>query len=81
MNKFHVVLGSGFVGRNLAKLLANSDKNVILVSRSGKTLNQINVSTVKGDASSLENLMAITTKPEVVYNTVNPTQYNKSETK
>ena len=80
MTKFHVVLGSGFVGRNLAKLLANSDKNVILVSRSGKTLNQINVSTVKGDASSLENLMAITTKPEVVYNCVNPTQYNKWET-
>jgi nucleoside-diphosphate-sugar epimerase len=79
MTKFHVVLGSGFVGRNLARLLANSDKNVILVSRSGKALDQINVSSVKGDASSLENLMSITTKPEVVYNCVNPTHYHKWE--
>ncbi|MFM9095462.1 MAG: NAD-dependent epimerase/dehydratase family protein, partial [Actinomycetes bacterium] len=79
MTKFHVVLGGGFVGRNLARLLANSDKNVILVSRSGKALDQINVSSVKGDASSLENLMSITTKPEVVYNCVNPTHYHKWE--
>jgi nucleoside-diphosphate-sugar epimerase len=80
MTKFHVVLGSGFVGKNLAKLLAISNKNVILVSRSGKSINNPNISSVKGDASSLENLLSITTKPEVVYNCINPTHYNKWET-
>jgi len=80
MTKFHVVIGSGFVGRNLAKLLANSNKNVILVSRSGKSLNQLNITSIKGDASSFENLISITSKPEVVYNCVNPSHYNKWET-
>ena len=50
MKKFHVVLGSGFVGLNLAKLLANENRNVILVSRSGKTINQQNILSVKADA-------------------------------
>lgn len=79
MTKFHVVLGSGFVGKNLANLLAKSNKNVILVSRSGRPVNQLNISSVKCDASSFENLISITSKPEVVYNCINPSHYNKWE--
>jgi len=80
MKKFHVVLGSGFVGLNLAKLIANENRNVILVSRSGKTINQQNILSVKADASTVDNLLSITSIPEVVYNCINPPHYNKWKT-
>jgi nucleoside-diphosphate-sugar epimerase len=76
----HVVLGSGFVGRSLAKLLAESDQKVIIASRSGRGPTHKNIVCIKANASSVNDLFSISINPQVVYNCVNP-PYHQWKTK
>jgi len=75
----HVVLGSGFVGSSLAKLLAESDEKVIIASRSGSGPEHKNVIKLKADASSFNDLFSLSKNPKVIYNCVNP-PYHKWKT-
>jgi len=75
----HVVLGSGFVGSTLAKLLAESGNQVIIASRSGKGPEHKNIVCAKANASSFIDLYSLSNNPKVIYNCVNP-PYNKWKT-
>lgn len=64
----HVVVGAGQVGSQLAKLLADEGKDVIIVSRSGS--GPADVTKVVADASDPNQLVDVTAGADVIYNCV-----------
>ncbi|GAA4233766.1 nucleoside-diphosphate-sugar epimerase [Streptosporangium album] len=68
----HVVVGSGQIGSEVARLLAGQGHEVVLVSRSGSGPDLPGVRKVAADASDRERLIALTEGADALYNCVNP---------
>ena len=77
MSETHLVVGAGEVGSALASQLADTGKQVILVTRSGRGPEHPLIKRIAADASSLEELLSAAPKAVAIYNCVNPPHYNK----
>lgn len=76
MSNRHVIVGAGPIGSALAHLLIDQDKEVTVVSRSGRTINgasAVNVAAV--DASDADALTRVTEGAAALYNCANPASY------
>jgi nucleoside-diphosphate-sugar epimerase len=80
MSELQVVIGSGTVGRKLAKFLAEDNKQVVVLTRSGGKSSNPAIEIRTGDATSLESLLSAASKPAVIYNCANP-PYTQWKTK
>lgn len=78
MSELHVVIGSGTVGSRVARLLAEHNKPVVVVTRSGAKANHSGIDSVAADATSLDSLKSVASSATAVYNCANP-RYNKWE--
>lgn len=72
----HVVVGVGQVGSHLARLLAEQEHEVVVVSRSGSGPAMPGVRIVAADAADKTALIEVTDSADVIYNCVNP-QYHR----
>ena len=79
MTDLQVVIGGGTIGGRLAMLLASHGKKVLLIARSATGDSGSGIEYRSGDATSVEELLAIAPEAKVVYNCANP-PYNKWET-
>ena len=77
MTETHLVIGAGEVGSALAKQLADTGKQVVLVTRSGRGPEHRLIKIVAADASSLEDLLASAPEAVAIYNCANPPHYYK----
>jgi nucleoside-diphosphate-sugar epimerase len=77
MTKTHLVIGAGEVGSALALQLADLGKQVVVVTRSGKGPDHINIQKVAADASSLKELLSAAPEAVAIYNCANPPHYDK----
>ena len=68
----HLVVGAGAVGSEVARRLAESGHEVIVVTRSGAGPALSGVRRVAADASSLDALLAAAPRADALYNCVNP---------
>ncbi|MEV6343306.1 NAD-dependent epimerase/dehydratase family protein [Actinoplanes sp. NPDC051851] len=68
----HLVVGSGPIGSNVARLLAERGETVRVVTRSGGGPEHALIERVRGDASDARRLTALAEGAEVVYNCANP---------
>jgi nucleoside-diphosphate-sugar epimerase len=71
----HVVIGSGSIGTNVAKLLVERGERVRMITRSGSGLEHPLVERVAADASDAERLTGLTRGAKVIYHCANPTSY------
>lgn len=72
MPNHHLVIGAGAVGQSVARLLANSDKSVVLATRSGTDLEHPLIRPIQLDAADVSALMAQAEGAEAIYNCANP---------
>jgi len=77
MTKTHLIIGAGEVGSALAIQLADLGEQVVVVTRSGKGPEHINIQKVAADASSLEELLSAAPEALAIYNCANPPHYDK----
>ncbi|UYM05560.1 NAD-dependent epimerase/dehydratase family protein [Solicola gregarius] len=75
MSDKHVIVGAGPVGTELATVLAAADKQVTVVTRSGRGVEARNVSRVAADASDGDGLARLTDGAVALYNCANPGDY------
>ncbi|GAA2869686.1 NAD-dependent epimerase [Actinoplanes cyaneus] len=68
----HVVVGSGPIGSNVARILAEQGEQVRMVTRSGSGPEHPLVERVAADASDATRLTELTRGAEVLYNCANP---------
>ncbi|MGL5828212.1 MAG: NAD-dependent epimerase/dehydratase family protein, partial [Angustibacter sp.] len=68
----HVVLGSGPVGRLVARFLVGRGVEVVLVSRSGGVAGDSRVRTVALDVGDQAELLRVTAGARVIFNCLNP---------
>ena len=68
----HVVIGSGVVGSEVARRLADSGAEVVIVSRSGTGPEAPGIRRVAADASSVDALINAAPAASAVYNCANP---------
>jgi nucleoside-diphosphate-sugar epimerase len=68
----HVVVGSGPIGSNVARLLAEQGERVRIVTRSGGGPEHALIERVAADASDARRLTELTQGAEVLYNCANP---------
>jgi nucleoside-diphosphate-sugar epimerase len=78
VSELHVVIGSGTVGSRVARLLAEHNKPVVVVSRSVAKTSHGGIDHALADARSLDSLKSVASSATVVYNCANP-PYNKWE--
>ena len=78
MSELHVVIGSGTVGSRVARLLAEHNTPVVVVTRQGAKANHSGIDSVAADATSLDSLKSVASSATAVYNCANP-RYNKWE--
>ena len=79
MTKTHLVIGVGEVGSALAIQLADLGEQVVVVTRSGKGPEHMNIQRVAADASSLKELLSAAPEAVAIYNCANPPHYDKWE--
>ena len=73
-NELHVVLGTGAVGKSVARELVKLGKNVRMVNRSGKAADMpASVEVVKGDVYNAVNVAELTKGATTVYQCAQPT--------
>ena len=72
LSDLHVVIGSGTIGRRLARMLAADGKRVVLIARSAAKDPIAGVEQKVADATSVESLLAAAPKAKTVYNCANP---------
>jgi nucleoside-diphosphate-sugar epimerase len=75
MNERHVVVGAGPVGLATARMLAEQDKEVVLVSRSGAGPEVPGVRREAADAADGPGLSKLAEGAQALYNCVNPPSY------
>ena len=75
MSDKHVIVGAGPVGTELAALLAAAGNDVTVVTRSGRGLDDPNVTRVAADAGDAGVLSDITMGATALYNCANPADY------
>lgn len=75
MSNKHVIVGAGPVGTELATLLANSGKQVTVVTRSGGGIEHSAVTRVAADASDPDALSVAADGAAALYNCANPGDY------
>ncbi len=68
----HVVVGSGPIGSNVARILAEQGEQVRMVTRSGSGPDHALIERVAADASDARRLTELTRGAEVLYNCANP---------
>ncbi|MFI1993183.1 NAD-dependent epimerase/dehydratase family protein [Actinoplanes sp. NPDC020271] len=68
----HVVVGSGPIGSNVARILAEQGEQVRMVTRSGSGPEHPLIERVAADASDTARLTELTRGAEVLYNCANP---------
>ncbi|AEV81629.1 NAD-dependent epimerase/dehydratase [Actinoplanes sp. SE50] len=68
----HVIIGSGPIGANVARLLADRGERVRIVTRSGSGPEHALIERVAGDAADAQRLTELARGAEVVYNCANP---------
>jgi nucleoside-diphosphate-sugar epimerase len=78
VSELHVVIGSGTVGSRVARLLAEHNKPVVVVTRQGAKASHSGIDSVAADATSLDSLKSVASSATAVYNCANP-PYNKWE--
>ena len=74
----HLVVGAGEVGTAVARQLAASGHDVVIVTRSGSGPVAARIRRVAADASTVDALLAAAPTADVIYNCVNP-PYDKWE--
>jgi nucleoside-diphosphate-sugar epimerase len=72
LSELHLVIGSGTIGRRLARMLAADGKRVILVARSAAKEAIAGVEQKVADATSVDSLLAAAPMAKTVYNCANP---------
>jgi nucleoside-diphosphate-sugar epimerase len=75
----HVILGSGSIGTNIARILTDRGENVLMVTRSGSGPEHPLVERVATDASDAERLSRLSRGAEVIYHAANPPSYTMWE--
>jgi nucleoside-diphosphate-sugar epimerase len=78
MSRTYVIVGAGPVGRHTAEILRDRGDQVVVVTRSGRSIID-GVASVAADASSAEALTGIATGAAALFNCANPTDYTKWE--
>jgi len=68
----HVIVGAGQVGSATALLLAQSDRRVLLVSRSGSGPDHPNIEKVAADGADRATMLRLSVGAEAIYNCANP---------
>jgi nucleoside-diphosphate-sugar epimerase len=76
MSDRHVIIGAGPVGRAVAGVLAERGADVVLASRSGQGPEVTGARRTPVDATDAEALTRLTEGAQVLYNCVNPPQYD-----
>ena len=72
LSDLNVVIGSGTIGRRLARMLAADSKRVVLLARSASKKPIAGIEQKIADATSVESLIAAAPKATTVYNCANP---------
>jgi nucleoside-diphosphate-sugar epimerase len=79
-NELHVILGTGPVGKAIARELAKMGKTVHMVNRSGKATElPANVQVVKGDVYNAANVAKLTKGATTVYQCAQPAYHEWAE--
>ncbi|MFF5080299.1 NAD-dependent epimerase/dehydratase family protein [Actinoplanes sp. NPDC000266] len=68
----HVIVGSGPIGSNVARLLADRGESVTMVTRSGSGPSHPLIERVAADASNARRLTELTEGAQALYNCANP---------
>lgn len=71
----HVIVGAGAVGRGVARELVAAGHEVVVVSRSGRTVNGARSAAI--DATDVAALAAVTAGATTLYNCANPAHYHR----
>jgi nucleoside-diphosphate-sugar epimerase len=73
----HVIIGAGAVGRGVARELAATGQEVVIVSRSGRAPADPAVRAVAADATDARALVDLARGAAVLYNCANPPHYQR----
>lgn len=68
----HVVIGAGSVGSGVSRLLADAGHEVLIVTRSGSSIDHPSVRSAAADASDANRLTELTDGAAAIYNCANP---------
>jgi len=71
----HVIVGAGQVGSATARLLAEDDRRVLLVSRSGSGPDHPNIEKVAADAADRATVLRLSVGAETIFNCANPSYH------